>query len=201
MERTVRLERLLVTSSAMDDTGVINTQTLSSALELEDRLTRHLSSLPNSKCITRRKRECITVSPLELWGHDEYSLRADTNLLHTINTTKNLTVAGLPINTRMVFAGREADESTKSSLEFASYLSIVFFFLEDDCTGSSGHDAWIQSLREILPSNVELITKPQEPQLMALQVSFKSCSPIAYLTLCSLILTRRADPQCQGSQF
>lgn len=171
VERTIRLERLLVTSTAIEDTGVINKQTLSSALHFEEELTRHLSSLPHLYCLARSGHECIAISPLEFWAHDHDKLLTDPRVVHTVNTNANMSVAGLPFNLRMVFAGRETSENSDAFVNFATHLSIVYMFLENDCSGSAGHEAWLQALEDVVPPSVELVTKPQGPQLLALQVS------------------------------
>lgn len=169
MERTLRIERLLISSSALDDAGVLNTQTLVSALRLESRLTDYLSST-SSRCLTSRNKQCISLSPLEFWSHDERSLAADEHISETLNARRNISVAGLPLTPPMVLAGRESNEHSSSSVDFALFLSLLYLFHEDDCNGSSGHNIWVKALQETVAASGDLTLQQKDPLLLALAV-------------------------------
>lgn len=170
-ERTVRVERLLVTSNTLDsDAGVINKSTLLSALNLENVLKDHIASM-SLNCLSSSP-GCVFLSPLEFWAHDEQVLLSDEDLLKTIRTDINSTFFALPLENSLVFAGRETVDPHEASLDFASFLAFTFFFNEDDCNGLTGHNAWIRALRESVSSVGDLIVKSQEPLLLALEVSF-----------------------------
>ena len=169
MEGTIRVERLLITTSGLDDSGVINQHTLLSALDAEDRLTDYLSS-KDSHCLSLPSGKCISISPLEFWAHDKFLVTSDPDLLHTVNTKQNLSVSGLPISAPMVFAGRESAEHSSSSIDFSLYFSITYFFHEDDCNGSSGHNSWLRALDDVLTHLGDIRIKVQEPTILAMQV-------------------------------
>ncbi|KAH8117453.1 sterol-sensing domain of SREBP cleavage-activation-domain-containing protein [Phellopilus nigrolimitatus] len=185
MEKTVRIERLLLTSDGFDsDTGAINHQMLLSALKLESRLTDLLSS-SNFNCLSSHSRRCITLSPLEFWSHDEHILEMDEDLLRTVNTHRNISVDGLSLRAPMVFAGRESAEPHGSSIDFAAYLALTYFFHEDDCNGSSGHNTWLRALNNVASSQGPVSFKIQEPLLLALEFNpdMKNGQRVSLITL------------------
>ncbi|KAI5124512.1 hypothetical protein M0805_003036 [Coniferiporia weirii] len=169
MEKTIRIERVLLTSDGFDsDAGVISHEMLRSALELETALTDHLL-LNKFKCLSSPSRQCITLSPLEFWSHDQHALQADHDLLQTINRNQNISAAGLSLRASMVFAGRESAEPHESSINFAAYLALTYFFHEDDCNGSIGHNEWLKALDSIISPLGDISVKAEEPVLLALE--------------------------------
>ncbi|THH09370.1 hypothetical protein EW145_g2073 [Phellinidium pouzarii] len=184
MEETIRIERILLTSPGFEsDTGAINHRMLHSVLKLETMLTDHLL-LNKFSCLRSPSRRCITLSPLEFWSHDEDILRTDSDLLRTINKNQSITSAGLPLKAPMVFAGRESAEPHGSSIDFAAYLALSYFFHEDDCNGSIGHDAWLTALDSIITPLGDISVKAEEPVLLALEhdPDMKSSQHISLMT-------------------
>ena len=70
----------------------------------------------------------------------------------------------------MVFAGRESIDPDESSLDFAAYVALTYFFLEDDCNGSLGHNAWQKALSEVASSSGQVLLKTQQPSFLTLEV-------------------------------
>ncbi|EJD05935.1 uncharacterized protein FOMMEDRAFT_26728 [Fomitiporia mediterranea MF3/22] len=170
-EKTVRIERVLLTSDGFDsDTGAIDYELLRSALQLERELMKHLSK-DNFHCLPDHKGGCLALSPLEFWSHDEDILRSDLDLLWTVNKQQNISVSGLPLRPSMVFAGRESAEPRGSTIDFAAHLALSFFFHEDDCNSSGGHRAWLNILSELAPALGEVPRHLQEPSLLALELN------------------------------
>lgn len=116
---------------------------------------------------------------MELWSHDEQILRDDSDLLRTINSAANITTSGLPLRKTMVFAGRESAEMHDGSIDFAAYLALTYFFHEDDCNGSSGHNSWLTALDNIIASHGVVSIKAEEPVFLTLTVrirqTYKAC--------------------------
>ncbi|KAL5529130.1 hypothetical protein ACEPAG_5104 [Sanghuangporus baumii] len=167
-EKTVRVERVFLTSNGFDsDAGVINYDLLQSALQLETDLMGHLSS-SSLTCLSVPPRGCVVLSPLEFWAHDERALRSDPNVLQTVNKQQNVSVAGLPLKPSMVFARRESSEPGSSTIDFAAYLVLTYFFRDEDCNSSNGHRAWLSILHDIAPLG-EIPRLLQDPLLHALE--------------------------------
>ena len=181
MEKTVRVERVLLSSNSLDfDSGVINHQTLLSALELEKRIDDRIES-GRLDCLTSDSGKCIHLSPLELWGHDRSTLLSDVDLVARINTNQNVSVVGMQVKPSMILAGRESAASHDASIDFAAFLALTYFFNEDDCNGSVGHNAWMRVLQEACVGT-KMTPGSQEPQFSALEVCLYKVSRFRILT-------------------
>ena len=169
VERTLRVERILIQSPLSDDDGALNDQILLSTLEFEHQMEGLLSSrrIPCLKCPDSR---CFVLSPLAFWHHDKASLLADRNTLDTLNLSRNVSVCGIPITPQMVLAGRGSHEHVSANFDYATYLALTYFFLETDCLGNSDHAAWLQIVDIAATQIVELAVQIQEPKLIALEV-------------------------------
>lgn len=176
MEKTVRVERVLISSNALDfDSGVITHRTLLSALQLEKGIEAGIED-GNLDCLTSSDGGCLHISPLDLWNHNEQTLLSDTDLIATVNSDNEVTVKGLQVKSSMVLAGRESGDTHGSSTDFATYLALTYFFNEDDCNGSTGHNAWVKVLQQVSEGS-DLSMNPQEPLFSTLEV----CSPTSLL--------------------
>ncbi len=111
------------------------------------------------------------VSP-HLLRYDQDTLLSDTNILDTLNLSKNVTVSGIPITAHMVLAGRDSEEHHVggTSFDFATYLALTYFFPESDCVGKSDHISWIQTIETAKSSNTVLHVQTEEPILLGLEV-------------------------------
>ncbi|KAI0320314.1 sterol-sensing domain of SREBP cleavage-activation-domain-containing protein [Amylostereum chailletii] len=161
VEQTLRLERLLIHSSGADDAGVLNRQILLSALKLEREISTALAA-HNIPCLRKPDGQCLAITPLEFWHHDQGMLLADTNILDTLSDANNVSVASVSITPRMVLAGRER-------ADFAEFLVFTYFFPDTDCLQSSGHQAWDQLLKDSAkPYSSYVLTGREEPRLIEL---------------------------------
>ncbi|KAF9025162.1 hypothetical protein BDZ89DRAFT_1068538 [Hymenopellis radicata] len=158
--RTVRVERVLILP---DDGNALDHQTLLSTLNLENTL----NDLVSSRCLKRADGQCLVLSPLEFWNHDKTSLRSDSNILDTLNFSRNASIAGIPLTPEMVLAGRDSD--SESNLDFATFLALTYFFPATDCLGKSDHLSWLQTIQSVKALNAELHVKIEEPFLLALE--------------------------------
>ena len=96
---------------------------------------------------------------------------SDTNILHTLSPSNNVSFAGIPIESQMVVAW--GDRNKYSSVDAGStvFLALTFFFLEKDCLGKTGHASWLQILEGASKDSATLITENQQPKLIAFEVS------------------------------
>ncbi|KAI0082852.1 hypothetical protein K474DRAFT_1687913 [Panus rudis PR-1116 ss-1] len=166
-EGLLRLERVLVHSSAtVGPTGALNHDTLLATLELEDRISKviHSRGLP---CLRGPGRSCFSLSPLAYWNHDIHELTNDSDVLHTINAHRNVSVAGVLLRPDMVLAGRDGDEIEEET-DSAMFLVLSYFFLDTDCLGNAGHFAWLHALEDAISTNGHLILQARAPDLIAL---------------------------------
>ncbi|THH21094.1 hypothetical protein EW146_g421 [Bondarzewia mesenterica] len=168
--QTLRVERVLVHGSRAEEAGALSHQTLLSTLNLEHRIAQQLSArrLP---CLRKPDGKCLVISPLEFWEHDENLLMNNQDVLSTLSVSKNVSIAGAPIVPQMVLAGREMDEYSTTKINFAMFLVLTYFFRETDCLGNSGHFSWLEILQSSAKAHADLMTKAQEPKLIALEVS------------------------------
>ncbi|KAK0442985.1 sterol regulatory element binding protein cleavage-activating protein [Armillaria borealis] len=168
--RTLRVERILIQSPLPEDDSALNHQILLSTLKLEDRLSELIVSrkLP---CLRRSDGRCFVLSPLTFWRYDQDTLLSDTNILDTLNLSKNVTVSGIPITAHMVLAGRDSEEHHVggTNFDFATYLALTYFFPESDCVGKSDHISWIQTIETAKSSNTVLHVQTEEPILLGLE--------------------------------
>jgi hypothetical protein len=181
VEQTLRVERVLVHSSASADSAALNHQLLRATLRLERRISDILTARRVS-CLTRPDGQCLVVSPLLFWHHDERALMTDADVLHTLRPSNNVSVSGVPIESQMVVARREYSSVDPGSTIF---LALTYFFPERDCLGKSGHSLWRQILEDASKDSADLITETQQPKLIALEVcpTLLHCGLYAHLSL------------------
>jgi hypothetical protein len=184
VERTLRIERVLVHSTASTDFVALSHRLLRATLRLERKISGTLAAR-TVPCLTRPDGQCLVVSPLMFWNHDENTLMTDTNVLHTLSPSNNVSFAGVPIESQMVVAW--GDRSKYSSVDAGStvFLALTYFFPERDCLGKTGHALWLQILEDASKDSATLITETQEPKLIAFEV----CRAILFRELSSLVST------------
>jgi hypothetical protein len=169
VEQTLRVERVLVRNSASADSAALSHRLLRETLRLERKISGSLASR-REPCLRRPDRQCLVVSPLMFWHHDEDALMADANILHTLAPSNNVSFLGVPVESQMVVAWR--DKSEYSSLDSGStvFLALTYFFQERDCLGMEGHTQWLQTLEDASKDNADLVIEGQQPKLIALEV-------------------------------
>jgi hypothetical protein len=173
-----------VHSSASTDFAALHHQLLRDTLRLERKISDTLAARTVS-CLKRPDGQCLVVSPLLFWNHDESALSSDANVLHTLLPSNNVSFAGVPIESQMVVAW--GDRIKYSSVDAGStvYLALTFFFPERDCLGKTGHALWLQILEDATKDRATLITETQQPKLIAFEV----CCAILFRELSSLVPT------------
>lgn len=162
----MRVERVLIQSALPEDTGALNNQILFSTLDLEQQINKELFS-EGIPCLNNPDGSCFVLSPLGFWDYDEARLLSDVNILDTLQLSSNVTVSGVPVTPEMVLAGRESSDIT---LDFAMFLALTYIFPETDCSGNSGHNAWLRALQKAVNRKGDLIAETKEPNLIALEV-------------------------------
>jgi hypothetical protein len=72
----------------------------------------------------------------------------------------------------MALAGRLTTDHAGygSIIESSKFLSVSFFFREDDCHANAGHDAWIRLVKALVPPETEMVVSGDQPKLLALEV-------------------------------
>lgn len=170
MEQTIRVEHVLIHGhGTTDETGALNHQTLLSTLALEQRISKELAS-QRIPCLLRPDGQCLVISPLQFWQHNEKKVLADFDILDTLGLSKNVSIAGLSVSPHMVTAGREIREYPANKLDFAMFLVLTYFFPETNCLDHSGHDRWGRLLRDVAKDHGEPIIEKSGPKLIALEV-------------------------------
>ncbi|KAF8531616.1 sterol-sensing domain of SREBP cleavage-activation-domain-containing protein [Gautieria morchelliformis] len=146
MERTLRVERVLVPSSEWTPAGAATPATLQFASKLDDRIGGVLrDSKPPLSCVRTADKQCLVLSPLLLFDRGIPS--TTTDVLKTINASPNMTVSDIRIGVPMLFSGRSfTDDRLNTVVEHVTFLALTYFFLEKDCLASDGHDRWLKTL-------------------------------------------------------
>jgi len=102
------------------------------------------------------------------WSHDESVLTTDTDVLHTLSPSNNVSFTGVPIESQMVIAW--GDKYSGVDAGSTVFLALTYFFPERDCLGKTGHALWLQILEDASKDSATLITETQQPKLIALEV-------------------------------
>lgn len=166
LDRTLRVERILVRSNTAEEAGALTYQTLSSTLQFERSVLERVNVLGNP-CLRANPTDCFVLSPLAFWDHDEERLRADFNISNTLKHYNDVTIAGIPLTPEMVLAGRNYDWT--GNINAALFLVLTFVFPEPDCSGDAGHSAWLQVLANSTHERVDVFAEAVEPRLIALE--------------------------------
>lgn len=192
VEQTLRVERVLVHSSASADSAALSHRLLRATLRLERKISDALAAR-TVPCLKRPDGQCLVVSPLMFWNHEESALMTDANVLHTLAPSNNVSFAGVPIESQMVLAWRDRSEYSSVDAGSTVFLALTYFFPERDCLGKTGHALWLQILEDASKDGADLITETQQPKLVALEV----CRVILRRVLCPHLLlqytTRRSS--------
>ncbi|KAF8267825.1 sterol-sensing domain of SREBP cleavage-activation-domain-containing protein [Lactarius quietus] len=160
VEQTLRVERVLIHSSASTDSSPLTRQLL------HFRRPR-CSAVP---CLRWPDGQCLVVSPLIFWHHEERELATDVNILHTLRPSNNVSFAGVPIQSQMVVAWRDSNEYSSVDAGSTVFLALTYFFPEKDCFGKTGHSTWRQILEDVSKDGADLIIETQQPKIIALEV-------------------------------
>ncbi|KAI5987565.1 hypothetical protein EDD15DRAFT_2389540 [Pisolithus albus] len=168
LDRTLRVERILVRSNTAEEAGALTYQTLSSTLQFERSVLERVNAHGNP-CLRANPTDCFVLSPLAFWDHDEERLRADFNISNTLKHYNDVTIAGIPLTPEMVLAGRNYDWT--GNINAALFLVLTFVFPEPDCSGNAGHSTWLQILANSTHERVDVFAEAVEPRLIALEVS------------------------------
>lgn len=169
VEQTLRVERVLVHSSASVDSSALSHQLLRATLRLERKISDTLVAR-GVPCLRRPDGQCLVISPLMFWHHEERALMTDANVLHTLAPSNNVSFAGVPIESQMVVAWRDKGEYSSIDAGSTMFLALTYFLPERDCLGKTGHTLWLQILQDASKDSAHLITETQQSKLIALEV-------------------------------
>jgi hypothetical protein len=171
LERTIRVERLLIANNRRHENGVLNKATLGLTLNLESLVAARLASSTNSlPCVQAQNGNCLFTSPLSFWDHDERILAADDDVISTLNHAKNTSLSGFPTTLAMVVADRASLER-EEDVDTATFLVLTYYFRDDNCHSQSGHLAWVQLVNDIMQGMGHVDAIVAQPRLLAIQVS------------------------------
>ncbi|KAF8744588.1 Patched family, partial [Rhizoctonia solani] len=188
-EHTVRVERLFIPSTIPDPFGALNLQTLLPTLNLLTTLENHLTPelpcvrlLENTSPATPPSHKCLVISPTAHWSDDANIIATDPHLYTSLNKAhRNVSRGGIPLTAEMALAGRLTTDHAGygSIIESSKFLSVSFFFREDDCHANVGHDAWRKLVESSVPDGAEVVPSGDQPKLLALEFAAlpKSYSP------------------------
>lgn len=169
LERTVRVERLLVANNRRHENGVLNKATLGLTLNLERLIATSLaSSTSHLPCVQAQNGSCLFTSPLSFWDHDEHVLAADDDIIRTLNNANNTFFLGFPVTLDMVVADRASLER-EEGIDSATFLVLTYFFRDNNCHSQSGHLAWVQLVNDVMQGKGHADPIVAQPRLLAIQ--------------------------------
>ena len=160
---------MLIHSSASTDSSPLTRQLLRATLHIERKISDALAAR-QVPCLRWPNGQCLVVSPLMFWHHEERELETDVNVLHTLRPSNNVSFAGVPIQSQMVVAWRDSSEYSSVDAGSTVFLALTYFFPEKDCFGKTGHSAWRQILEDVSKDGADLIIETQQPKIIALEV-------------------------------
>ncbi|KAF8579466.1 hypothetical protein K439DRAFT_1416197 [Ramaria rubella] len=201
LERTLRIERVLVPSYESTLTGAATPVTLQFASQLGDRIRSALNVTDATlSCVRTPNGECFVLSPDLFFKGSIPSSPAD--VLQLINTSPNISISEIPLETSMVFLSRSsADDRLDKLVEHVGSLAFTYFFLERDCLSLEGHGKWMQTLTAVASDSQEPISLApfvfQKPRFLALQYDptlsrpshFSAISLFLYLSYLGVFLS------------
>ncbi|KAG8856111.1 hypothetical protein FRB91_001227 [Serendipita sp. 411] len=174
LERTVRVERLLIASNQRHENGVLNKPTLRLTLDIEAEInTRLASSTDSLPCVQAKTGGCLYTSPLVFWDFDRRQLDADPDIIQTLNAVENITTPGFPITLSMVVADRASLED-QEHIDIGTFLVLTYYFRDDDCHSQRGHLSWNQLVGGIIEGNGHAEAIAGQPRLLAIQFDAES---------------------------
>lgn len=200
MERTLRIERVLVPNSERTPAGAATPATLQFASKLGDRIGSVLRD-PHSplSCVRMPNKYCFTLSPLLLFDRGIPSTPAE--VLKAINASPNISISDIQVSVPMLFSGRSfRDDHLDQAVEHVTFLASTYFFLEKDCLASDGHERWLKTL-ETTTTNIQGSSVTpfvyQKPRFLALQYDptlsrpshFSAISLFLYLSYLGVFLS------------
>lgn len=167
----LRVERILIQSPPVDDDRALNHRIFLSTLHLEQ-LLEDLASTGDTPCLKGPNGRCFVISPLAFWAYNKDALLSDVNVLDTLYS-KNISIAGIPITPHMVLAGRGSYEhpATGNRLDYVTFLVLTYFFPKSACWASEPqHAQWVQTIRNAVAQEAEVIVQFPEASPIALEV-------------------------------
>ncbi|KAF9484932.1 hypothetical protein BDN70DRAFT_871918 [Pholiota conissans] len=165
----LRVERIFIQSPLVEEDSALNHQILLSTFNLERRLQDVVLDPP---CLKTSTGKCLVVSPLAFWDYDKDALKSDPNIFDTLNHSKNVSIAGIPITPHMVLAGRGSYEHHVggNKFDYASFLALTYFFPDSSCWDSDAeHAQWVQTVQNAIASDAEVTAQVPEATLIALE--------------------------------
>ncbi|KAG8903350.1 hypothetical protein FRB99_003412 [Tulasnella sp. 403] len=185
-ERTIRIERVLVPSVIPNHPfGSLNKETLVGSLALQRRIQSSLKSsnlleyVPDSD-----SNEPLVLGPLK-WDIDDATQLSDSNLVVTVNSRKNISVAGIPLSNDVTLAGRGPVDDQGWIYE-AEFVVLTYFFVESDCHANTKHTTWSNILQNAVSGHGTITQPTAQPKLIALEYSAEQ--PTARVSFLSITL-------------
>ncbi|CAG7846063.1 SubName: Full=Related to Sterol regulatory element binding protein cleavage-activating protein {ECO:0000313/EMBL:CCA66870.1} [Serendipita indica DSM 11827] len=183
LERTVRVERLLIASHRRHENGVLNKPALGLTLDLEAEINARLASATQYlPCVHTQAAKCLYTSPLSFWNHDPAVLNADEDIIGTLNKLTNTTDNGFAVTLPMVVADRAGLEN-EEVVDIGTFLVLTYYFRDDDCHSQGGHIAWVDLVQAAIQGKGLAQVVAGQPRLLALQfdADHSRISPITIL--------------------
>ncbi|PPQ99935.1 hypothetical protein CVT24_009570 [Panaeolus cyanescens] len=171
--RALRIERIFIQSPQLEDDSdtPLDNQILLSTLDLEHRL-QSLAATADSPCLKLPNGQCIIISPLAFWNYDKDLMRSDKTILDTLSYSQNISIAGIPITSEMVLAGRGSFEHHPSGndYDYATFLALSLFFPNSACWSSPSEQAqWTDTVRNAVGHDATVTPQTPEATLIGLE--------------------------------
>lgn len=153
-DRTLRIERILVSPPEWTPSGAVTSPTFHFASDLNDLINLALRQDDRSlSCVRGDEENCFIVSPLSFFPK-EIPLYPH-QILESLNNITNITISGVPADLSMVLASRTG---SYPPIEHVSFLALTYFFIEKDCLNQEGHRKWLNLLEQTALRHFEAVS-------------------------------------------
>lgn len=169
IDRTLRAERLLMQTMESHEQGALNRGLVQSLAHFQERISSRLNS-SEFRCLQTLDGQCVVISPLAFLSElDSLESLTDSEIRQMMAIGRNISAHGVQVTPEMVLGDREAI-TDKTLFDWTSYMSVTYFFLENDCIDGSGHHHWINIINQASDARTHLEIPKYSPRLLALQV-------------------------------
>jgi hypothetical protein len=170
IDLTLRAERLLVQTRESDGHGALNRGLFQSLAQFQNQISSQLDSSGFPCLRTPGGSQCVVISPLDFLNDmDALERLTDSRVRQIMAIGRNISVYGVQVTPEMVLGDREATHD-ETLFDWTSYMSVTYFFLENDCIDGPGHHHWIDIINQASDARTHLEIPKYSPRLLALQV-------------------------------
>lgn len=158
LERTLRLERILIPSVDEAFAGAATPATFRFALDLENAIHDRLQTTTSKiSCLSGvQKQDCFMLTPSALFNNGIPSTSEE--ILRLINHSRNISLTDIPVDMSMLFSARFSSDEQPGFIDHVGFLVLSYFFIETDCVSREAHQRWMSLVHKAVSGMSEKIS-------------------------------------------